>query len=172
MPALFDGIFWGVLLIAVGVWFILRRFFPFHVPVLRLIVAVVFVYLGIRVLVHGQLAGHPGPFFESRQTYAAGWTRDYNVIFGNGDVDLTSVALGSSSVRAQVNVVFGSGVLHVNPALPVRIDMSAAFGTVEAPDGRSVSFGDTLYTSPSYRDGAPALVVRAVAVFGRLVVRQ
>jgi hypothetical protein len=172
MPALFDGIFWGVLLIAVGVWFILRRFFPFHVPVLRLIVAVVFVYLGIRVLVHGQLAGHPGPFFESRQRYAAGWDRDYNVIFGNGDVDLTSVALGSSIVGAQVNVVFGSGVLHVNPALPVRIDMSAAFGTVEAPDGRSVSFGDTLYTSPSYRDDAPALVVRAVAVFGRLVVRQ
>ncbi len=171
MPALFDGIFWGVLLIAVGVWFILRRFFPFHVPVFRLIVAVVFVYLGIRVLVHGPLAGHPGPFFESRQSYTAGWDRDYNVIFGNGDVDLTSVALGSSSVRAQVNVVFGSGVLHVNPALPVRIDMSSAFGTVEAPDGRSVSFGDTLYTSPSYRDGAPALVVRAVAVFGRLEVR-
>jgi hypothetical protein len=172
MPALIDGIFWGILLIAVGVWFILRRFFPFHLPVIRLIIAVVFVYLGVRVLVRGPLADHHGPFFEYHQRYTAGWDRDYNVIFSNGDVDLSDVALGASSVRTQVNVVFGSGVLRINPSLPVRIDMSAAFGTVEAPDGRSVSFGDTVYTSASYRDGAPALVVRAVAVFGRLVVRQ
>ena len=172
MPALIDGIFWGVLLIAVGAWFILRHFLPFHLPVFRLIIAVVFVYLGIRVLVHGPLAGHPGPFFESHQKYTAGWDRDYNVIFSSGDVDLSDVALGASSVRTQVTVVFGSGVLRINPALPVRIDMSSAFGTVEGPDGRSVSFGDTVYTSASYRDGAPALVVRAVAVFGRLVVRQ
>jgi len=108
----------------------------------------------------------------THQRYTTGWDRDYNVIFSRGDVDLSDVALGSSSVKTQVNVVFGSGVLHVNPALPVRVDMSAAFGSVEAPDGRSVSFGDTVYTSSSYRDGAPALEVRANAVFGRLVVQK
>jgi len=48
MPGLFDGIFWGIILIAVGVGFILRRYFPFQVPVFRLIIAVVFVYRGVR----------------------------------------------------------------------------------------------------------------------------
>jgi hypothetical protein len=172
MPALIDGIFWGILLIAVGVWFILRRFFPFRIPVVRLIIAVLFVYVGIRVLVRGPLGNRPEPFFESHQRYSAGWDRDYNIIFSNGDVDLTEVTLGATSVHTQVNVVFGSGVLRINPALPVRIDMSAAFGTVEAPDGRSVSFGDTVYTSASYRDGAPALVVRATSVFGKLAVQR
>jgi hypothetical protein len=172
MPALFDGIFWGVILIAVGVWFILRRYFPFHIPVFRLIIAVLFVYVGIRILISGPLAGHPRPFFMSHQRYTVGWDRDYNVIFSSGDVDLSDVTLGSTSVRTQVNVIFGSGVLRINPDQPVRIDMSAAFGTVEAPDGRSVSFGDTVYTSASYRDGAPALEVRAAAVFGRLVVQR
>ncbi|MGO9412682.1 MAG: hypothetical protein ACLQCB_18290 [Spirochaetia bacterium] len=170
MP-LIDGIFWGVLLIAVGVWFILRRFVPFHVPVVRLIVAVLFVYVGIRVLVGGPFMNRPQPFLESHQRYTAGWDRDYNIIFGSGDVDLTDVRLGAGDLRTHVNVVFGSGVLKIDPALPVRIDMSAAFGTVEGPDGRSVSFGDTVYTSPSYKDGAPALVVQAAAVFGKLVVR-
>jgi len=171
MPALIDGIFWGVLLIAVGVWFILRRFLPVHVPVVRLVIAVLFVYVGIRVLVRGPLANNPTPFFsESHQRYTAGWDRDYNLIFTNGDVDLSNVTLRAASVRTQVNVVFGTGRLRVNPALPARIEMSAAFGTVEAPDGRSVSFGDTVYTSASYRDGAPALVVHATAVFGKLVV--
>ena len=172
MPGLFDGIFWGIILIAVGVWFILRRYIPFQIPVFRLIIAVLFVYLGIRVLARGPLSGHPEPSFTSHQRYAAGWDRDYNVIFSSGDVDLSNVTVGASSVQTQVNVIFGSGVLHINPALPVRIDMSAAFGSVEAPDGRSVSFGDTMYTSASYRDGAPALVVRASAVFGRLVVQK
>jgi hypothetical protein len=170
MP-LIDGIFWGVLLIAVGVWFILRRFFPFRLPVVRLIVAVLFVYVGIRILVRGPFMSRPERFFETHQKYAARWDRDYNIIFGSGDVDLAGVTLGAADVSTHVNVVFGSGVLKINPALPIRIDMSAAFGTVEAPDGRSVSFGDTVYTSASYKDGAPALVVRAAAVFGRLAVR-
>jgi hypothetical protein len=170
MPALIDGIFWGVLFIALGVWIVLRHTLPFHFPVIRLLVAVLFVYVGIRVLVHGPFAGRHEPFFERHQKYTVGWDRNYNIVFGSGDVDLSEVTLGSSSVRTEVNVVFGRGVLRINPALPVRIDMSAAFASVEAPDGRSVSFGDTVYTTASYRDGAAALDVRAVAVFGRLVV--
>jgi hypothetical protein len=174
MPSLIDGIFWGVLLIAVGAWFILRRFVPFHIPVARLIIAVLFVYVGIRVLVHGPFSrsGPAGVFSESHQRYTPGWERDYNIIFSSGDVDLSDVTVGASSINTQVNVVFGSGVLRINPALPVRVDMTAAFGTVEAPDGRSVSFGDTVYTSAAYRDGAPALVVHASAVFGRLVIAR
>jgi hypothetical protein len=172
MPSLIDGIFWGILLIAIGIWFILRRFMPVHIPIVRFIVAILLIYVGIRVLVRGPLASTAPFFAESHQRYAAGWDRDYNIIFGRGEVDLTDVALDGSSLRTQVNVVFASGVLRINPSLPVRIEMSAAFGTVEAPDGRMVSFGNSIYTSGSYRDGAPALVVHATAVFGRLVVAK
>ena len=174
MPSLIDGIFWGVLLIAVGVWFILRRMLPFHLPIVRLIIAVLFVYVGIRVLVRGPLAdrGPVAAFSASHQRYTAGWDRDYNVIFGSGDVDLSTATPGPATIVTRVNVVFGSGVLRINPALPVRIDMSAAFGSIIAPDGRSVSFGDTVYTSAAYRDGEPALVVHAAAVFGRLAISK
>ncbi|HUI72077.1 MAG TPA: hypothetical protein VL354_16280 [Spirochaetia bacterium] len=165
MPALIDGIFWGVLLIAVGVLFIVQRLLPFRIPVIRLVIAVLFVYVGIRVLVRGPI--WDGSYHER---YVAGWDRDYNLIFTNGDVDLSNVTLGSASVRTQVTVVFGTGMVRINPASPVRIEMSAAFGSAEAPNGRSVSFGDTVYTSASYRDGAPALVVHATAIFGKLAV--
>ena len=172
MPSLFDGIFWGIVLIVVGVWFLARRFIPVQIPVFRLLVAVLFVYVGIRVLVGGPLArpGHNAVFAESHMKYTPGWDRDYNIIFGRGVVDLTDVTVGSAGVRTEVNVIFGTGTLRINPSLPLRIDMSSAFGTVEAPNGRSVAFGDTVYTSPSYKDGAAALEVHATAVFGRLVV--
>ena len=74
MPALIDGIFWGVLLIAVGAWFILRRFVPVHIPVIRLVIAVLFIYVGIRVLVRGPFENHSAIFSETHQKYAAGWT--------------------------------------------------------------------------------------------------
>ena len=172
MLSYFDGIFWGIVLILVGVWFLLRRLIPAQIPVFRIIIAALFVYIGIRVLVGGPF-GRPGRaaiFSESHLRYAPGWNRDYNIILGRGTVDLTGVSIAGASVRTEVNVVFGSGVLRVDPSQPVRIDMSSAFGTVEAPGGRSVAFGDTVYTSPSYRDGSPALEVRATAVFGRLEV--
>jgi len=172
MPSLIDGIFWGILLIAVGAWFIFRRLLPFHFPVLRLIVAVLFIYVGIRVLVHGPVVTLAPVFSESHQRYSPGWDRDYDIIFARGDVDLSSVSIAGTSVRTQVNVVFGSGVLRLNPAVPVRVDMTAAFGAVDAPDGRSVSFGDSVYTTRPYRDGDPALVIHATAVFGRLVIAQ
>ncbi len=168
MPSLIDGIFWGILLIAVGAWLVLRHYLPVRISVLRLIVAILFIYAGVRVLVHGPSAGPVTVFSETHQRYTPGWDRDYSIIFGRGDVDLTGVTLAGTSLRTRVNVIFGNGLLRVNPALPVRIDMSAAFGSVLAPDGRSVSFGDSVYTTRAYRDGAPALVVHATAVFGRL----
>jgi hypothetical protein len=172
MAPLVDGIFWGVLLIVVGVWFLVRRYVPFNIPLFRVIIAVIFVYIGIRVLVHGPVIHdrHTMVFSESSLQWSPSHGRDYNVLFSSGTVDLTGVELAGSTVRTEVNVVFGNGTLRLNPAMPVRVNMSSVFGTVEAPAGRSIAFGDTVYTTPSYKDGAPALEVHATAVFGRLTI--
>ncbi len=174
MVSLIDGVFWGVLLIVVGVWFLVRRFIPFQIPLFRVIIAVIFVYIGIRVLVRGPMPAlhdrNTMVFSESSLQWSPSHGRDYNVIFSSGNVDLSGVQLAGSNIRTEVNVVFGSGTLRLNPAMPVRVNMSSAFGTVEAPGGRSIAFGDTVYTTPSYKDGAPALEVHATAVFGRLTI--
>jgi predicted membrane protein len=172
MVSYVDGIFWGVLLIAVGAWFLFRRYVPVTIPVFRVIVAVIFVYFGIRILVRGPEVRDRNTlvFSESTMSYSPDRGGDYNVIFSTGTVDLSNVALSGGSVRTQVNVVFGNGTLRINPSMPVRVVMSSAFGTVDAPNGRSVAFGDTSYTTSSYKDGAPALDIHATAVFGRLTI--
>jgi hypothetical protein len=109
-------------------------------------------------------------FSESTLPYTPGEGRDYNVIFSRGTVDLASVTVSGTTVHARVNVIFGNGTLRINPQAPVRVRMTSAFGSVDSPNGTSVAFGDTVYTSPSYRDGAPALDVNATAVFGRLAI--
>jgi len=170
MVSLVDGIFWGVLLIVVGVWFLLRHTLPVHIPVVRVIVAVIFIYVGIRVLVIHPVVRDSNTmvFSESTLAYSPTHGRDYNVIFSSGSVDLSGVALTGGGVSTEVNVVFGNATIRINPQQPVRVSMSSAFGAVEAPSGRSVAFGDTVYTTASYKDGAPALDIHATAVFGRL----
>lgn len=170
MVPLIDGIFWGALLIILGLWFLIRHYVPVHIPVIRIIIAVLFVYIGIRVLVRGPVVHDRNTmvFSESTLQYSPEHGRDYNVIFSTGSVDLSNVTVTNASIRAEVNVVFGSATLRINPSTPVRVTMSSAFGTVEAPNGRSIAFGDTVYTSASYKDGAPALDIHATAVFGRL----
>jgi hypothetical protein len=172
---LFDGIFWGIVLIVLGVWFIVRPRVPFHLPVIRIIIAVLFVYIGVRVLVWGPSIRQKNTavFSQSEMVYTEGMKQDeYNMIFGSGSVDLRTVRVGDKSVGAEVNAIFGSGVVRVDPATPVRIHMSAAFGSVQAPGGRSIAFGDSVYTTPAFKEGAPALEVKASAVFGSLRIEQ
>jgi hypothetical protein len=173
MGSLVDAVFWGALLIVAGVLLIVRKYVPFNLPIGRIIVALVFVYLGVRIIVGGTaLRNENTVVFGSRTTLAgdAAASRDYNVIFGSGDIDFTS--LPADGATREVNVIFGSGTLRLNPDTPVQVRMSSAFGSVRTPDGSTVSFGDRTWTSPAYREGSPALRVKAAAVFGSLSIRQ
>jgi hypothetical protein len=174
MVSIVDGMFWGSVLILVGVWFIVRRTVPVHIPVIRILVAVLFVYAGVRILARGPVSTdhNTAVFSESRMSYSPDHGREYNLIFSSGVIDLSSAAPSGASIRAEVNVIFGSGTLRINPSVPVRVSMSSAFGAVESPSGRSIAFGDTVYTTDAWREGAPALEIHATAVFGRLTIQK
>jgi len=170
--SLVDAVFWGVLLIAAGTLLIVRKYVPFNLPVGRIIVALIFVYLGVRIIVGGTaLRDANTVMFGSRTTLAGetGGSRDYNIIFGSGDFDFQ--ALPADDVTREVNVVFGSGTLRVNHDSPVQIRMSSAFGSVRSPDGQTISFGDRTWTSAAYREGSPAVRIKASSVFGSLAIR-
>ena len=170
MLSIVDGVFWGVFLVALGVWLIVRRSFPVRIPVIRILVAALFIWVGVRVLVGNPVVSdrNTAVFARSAMTWSPDRSREYNLIFSSGSVDLSGAAPGGKSLRAEVNVVFGSGTLRIDRSAPVRVTMSSAFGTVVSPEGRSVAFGDLTYATPSWREGAPALEIHATAVFGRL----
>ena len=172
---LFDGIFWGLFFVVIGVWIMVRRYVPVNIPLGRVIFALVFVYLGVRILISG-------PQIRERNTIVFSdthmdWTtdthgNDYNIIFSRGTVDLTGLTPAGGSVYKEVNVVFGTGTLKINPAVPMQIDMTGVFGTVRSPNGSSVSFRDTVYSTPAYRAGADAVRIKATAVFGTLYIDE
>jgi hypothetical protein len=177
MIPLFNGIFWGLFFIIIGVLIIARRYIPFQIPLGRVIVALLFIYVGIWFLLIG-----PGfrdkntiVFTSSQLEYSGASDQHddgYNIIFSSGDIDLTGLAPSGGDVNKEVNVVFGSGNLRINPSVPVRVEMSSAFGSISTPNGSAESFGDRVYTTPVYREGEPAVRIKATAVFGSLNIRN
>jgi predicted membrane protein len=173
--SLFDGIFWGLFFIVIGVWFMVRRYVPVQIPILRVVFAVLFVWIGIRILIAGPEIREKNTvvFSEARLEAQADDSRDdYNVIFSTATIDLTQLAPAGSTIRKTVNIVFGSGILRINPNVPVRIELATAFGSVQTPDGRSIVFGDKEYRTPAYKDGGDAVVIKASAVFGSLRIQE
>lgn len=177
MVSIIDGVFWGVLFISLGVWFIVRRYVPVQIPIVRIVFAVFFVYLGVRILTHGPgfRDRNTAVFSDTTMMFEAGpGTRGkpYNVLFGRSVVDLTGVTVAGETIDQEVNVIFGSGTLRIKAATPTRVDMSSAFGTVEAPNGNAVAFGDNVYLTQAYKEGEKHLRVRANTVFGKLKIEE
>lgn len=173
---LFDGIFWGLLLVVIGVWIMVRRYVPVNIPLVRIIIALIFVYLGVRILVRGPEIRDRNTIVFSSDT-RMDWNtdvhgNDYNVIFSRGTIDLSGLSPAGGSVYKEVNVIFGTGTLRINPAVPMQIDMTGVFGTVRSPNGSTVSFRDTVYSTPSYKPGGDSVRIKATAVFGTLYIEE
>jgi hypothetical protein len=173
--SLFDGVFWGLFFVIIGVWFMVRRYVPVNIPIFRVIFAVFFVWLGIRILISSPWDQNtrPSVFSERVLEYSgAGSNGDQTVLFNSANFDLTQIKPEGSDVHKTVSVVFGSGTLRLNPAVPTLVRLSTAFGSISTPDGKSTVFGDSEYRTPAYKDGAPALVIKASAVFGSLRITE
>ncbi|MHB9156255.1 MAG: YitT family protein [Endomicrobiales bacterium] len=167
----FNGFFWGSLLIALGALIILKVLFNIDIPVFRILFALLLIYLGVKVLVGGPFCcrarGVVPP--AGPATGAPGAAQnEYHVLFGKGVIDLTGVSVEQGTVRKNLDTVFGSSVVRIDPAMPVEITVNAVFAGARMPDGNLISFGKYTYRSPGFKEGANALMVDASVVFGGL----
>jgi predicted membrane protein len=172
MGFFFSGIFWGSILILLGISVIVRIVFNIHIPLVRIAFALVLIYLGIRVLVGDSWCRWSGTggtaVFSEVKTEISGDSGDHTIIFGKGVVSLTDTSLAEKGKRVRVNTIFGSGEIHVSPSVPAVIRVTAAFGGARMPDGNIISFGEYVYRTKAYSDAAKAIKVDATVVFGGL----
>lgn len=174
-----SGMFWGILLIVIGVSLILKIIFHIDFPIFKIVVAFVLIYLGVRILI--------GPSFKvcskhkTENTVVFGNTRfenfemnkEYNVVFGKGEYDFSNFTLDSVVVtRLDMHTVFGNSRLILPPLLPVKIEIDAAFSGVTLPNGNTASFGNSVYTSKYFDESKPYLHIKADVVFGSMEIIQ
>jgi predicted membrane protein len=170
-----SGLFWGILLIIIGLSLIIKIVFNIDFPIFKILIAFLFIYLGLKIIL-----GDGFKFFHNRKTESdivfgesnfntIDHGRDYNVVFSKGRFDLRNVVLNDSGPTiVKINSVFAGTEVLLNKSMPVRISVDAAFAGAQMPNGNSSAFGSTIYTSDSLDMSKPYLDVKADVVFGGL----
>ncbi len=168
MGFIFSQVFWGLFLVLLGVSFILKVLFHLDIPVFRLFVSFLLIYMGLRVLTggFGCERNSRNMIFNDYQ-FRVTADGEYNVIFGRGVVDLTGYQVDANT-RIKINTIFGSGLVKLDPAQPLKIKVNSAFAGAKMPDGNMISFGEYNYQTPAVKDDQPYGIMEVNVVFGEL----
>jgi len=170
------GLFWGVILIVIGLSIIFRFFFD--ISIMRIVFAVIIILVGIKILV-----GKPKVFstgnenqvlFGERTFRASSFEQsEHNTIFGKSVFDFRDIKkLEPGRNKIEVNTVFGSTEIILPDTIAVRIKADAVFAAAQMPNGNSVAFGTINYNSDNAITASDYLYIEANVVFGDLKIRN
>ncbi|MFN3402737.1 MAG: hypothetical protein ACK40G_01500 [Cytophagaceae bacterium] len=147
-----SGIFWGILLVFIGLSIIIKVVFDINIPVFRIGFALLLIYLGVKLLIgiSDNSKSKESIVFGEGKVEGELSKQEYNVLFGKGHIDLTGSSVNVEIVgKKKINVIFGQADVLVSDTVPVCIKSSSAFGAINFPDKTIISFGERQYnTSP------------------------
>jgi predicted membrane protein len=170
------ALFWGLLLILIGFSLIFKIVFNVDFPLLKIIIAFVFIFIGLRILLggsgifRGKKDANEVIFGEKRYS-SFDEKNEYNVVFGKGVYDFRDIELEGKTRKIRVSTIFGSSEIKISRDTPVRILVDAAFAGVELPHGNSAVIGNTTYESPGIDPHQPFLEIKMEAVFAGVDVK-
>ncbi len=162
----------GILLIVLGAIFLFRQILNIHIPIFRIVLGLIFIYIGVSILIGGFGPGYKSSnslVFSKGTIQATTLGPEYNLIFSNGVVDLTKVNYQGKFQKTKINIIFSNGIIMVNPDLPAAIKVNSAFANADMPNNSSVSFGNNTYTTNTFEPNSNNhLEIDASVVFGKL----
>jgi predicted membrane protein len=159
-----SGLFWGAILILIGISIILKVIFHINIPVIRILFALLLIYWGIKLItgISFKKQDENTVVFGKGNMHSKSGHKEYNVIFSNASVDLTDDSL----VKREVNVVFGKADILIDETKPLRIKSSSAFGAINFPDETMISFGERVYKTKAYTENEKYAELEVNVVFG------
>ncbi len=168
MSFVFSSIFWGLLIILFGISIIIKAVFKIDIPIFRMVFALLLIYWGVKLMFGNVFSKKTEGtvVFSEAKFDASSSNNEYNVIFGRSDIDLRNIDLSQGNVRAEVNIIFGSGSVYLSPEVPAIIKVETVFGDSRLPDKAVSSFGNTVYRTPVFKEDEPHLQIEMDIVFG------
>lgn len=172
MPFLFSGLFWGVMLVLLGVSMIFKAVFNLDIPIFRIVFALIIIYFGVKLLLGRQTMQSDGNYsmFKHTDVSIKESGGEHSVIFGQSNIDLTNIDVTENSKQVSVDVIFGSGSILIDPEIPVKLKISTVFADCKLPDRDINFFGDSSFETPSYIEGENYLLLKVDVVFGNAVI--
>ncbi|HSH51137.1 MAG TPA: LiaF domain-containing protein [Bacteroidales bacterium] len=172
------GLFWGILLILVGLGIVIRVVFNIDFPLIKFIIAFFFIFIGIKILIgnynfsNGDTDEYTTIFSESKMQGLDENFKEYNVIFGSTIIDLRDIDLAKGSKEIKINTIFGSSVIKLDENTPVKIKADAAFASAKLPNGNTSAFGSGQYENKLFRKDTNHIFIKGDVVFGSLEIKS
>lgn len=170
------GLFWGVLLVLIGLAAIFRV--VFNVNLFGVLFACFLIFVGVSMLLGKPWMFHinkdeKNTMFDDREVIEQpNDNSEYNVIFGRSVYDFRNIQFPDNEpIRIKINTVFGNSVIRINKDMPVKIKSDAVFAGTSMPDGNSVAFGTIQYATDTFGVALNSLIIDAPVVFGALQVK-
>jgi hypothetical protein len=170
---LFGNIFWGLILILIGLLYLLKQRYGINLPILRTVLGFVLIYIGICFLTGYagiSLVDKSNLIFSSDRIIAKEEVNEYNIIFSNGVIDLRDYMRNikddpkASNKQIKVNTIFSKGTIILEEGIPYRINTNTAFGATNLPNRSVNGFGDMSYANQGDDSG---IKIKVDTVFGR-----
>lgn len=170
------GLFWGLILIAIGVSIIFKV--VFDISIMRIFVAVLFILIGVKILVGKRAINISSNdediiFNERNFTEFPTTNKEFNTVFGKAVFDFSDAAIPTDkSLDFEFNTVFGDTEIILPPGLPVRIKADAVFGSAKLPNDNTAVFGSANYTSDHDSAVTNFIHIKSSTVFGNTEIIQ
>ncbi|MCB5258453.1 MAG: hypothetical protein WC179_04415 [Candidatus Cloacimonadaceae bacterium] len=152
MNILFGHLFWGILVILIGVSLILKGF-NISFPIFKIFIAIIIILLGVKLLIGGW--GSTKKKDINVRTYTS-TENEYNAIFAAQKLDLTNIEPDASPL--EINAVFGSLQVELPDDIIFDYNTTACCGSIDLPEN-----------APKDKTKARGTVkIEANAVFGKI----
>ena len=164
-------------MVLIGLTLIIRFVFNINFPVIKVLFALFFIYIGLRILFgsFGMFRFETGPndvIFNEKEYSRPEHNKEYNVVFGKGNFDFTNVDLSQGNVNVKIGTVFGAAEIRIDRDMPVKIVADAVFAGAELPDGNTAVCGSSSYQSESFDPDSNYLKIKLDVVFGGVQIRR
>lgn len=158
----------GFIIILFGFSIILNAIFQIHIPVFKIVFSLFLIYLGAKILfgAFGIKSSEHTAIFSKSDFAPTSRTNQYNVVFGEGEIDLTGIDIEKGNVEINVNTVFGECRLKIPKNTPTIIKANTILGAARLPGKNLTALGKTEYKTTNYSPIKNKLVIRADVVFG------
>ncbi|MBN1414031.1 MAG: hypothetical protein JW973_02930 [Bacteroidales bacterium] len=173
-----SSVFWGIILILIGLSLILKVAFNVDFPFFKLLFAFFLIYLGIRIFIgkdfrlFSEVNDEQTVIFSHRTITHVENGREYNIIFGYGVFDLRKLQYSQDEqLSIKLNTVFGNTEMLINDTLPLEIEAHTVFAGCKMPDGNATAFGEAKYRDTS-NSNVPLLRIESNTIFGGFLARK
>ena len=177
--------FWGLSFLAVGVLLLLQTILKVDLPILRILFSIALIYLGVKMMFGTFGISINGAKFEKVATatdvvFTEGdfsarsedrVNRNFNTVFGQSRLDLSSVESKDFDKGVEISTVFGKTEVRTPHEIPIMVESNTAFGKIDVRGEKTGSLGNGIYRSPGFDASKPHLKIEANSVFGEIVIR-